>query len=75
MRVEREKNKYIHREREREREREIMGQALGTAPSKIGEVTLMCPIHGNLLVKGERLVRYEVNAVICDTMGLRSSIA
>ena len=34
------------------------------APPKIEEVTLMRPFHGNLFVKGERLVRLEVNAVM-----------
>ena len=35
-------------EGERERDGDYRGQALGVAPSKIGEVTLMRPIHGNL---------------------------
>ena len=37
---------------------------------KIVNVTLMRPIHGKPLVKGERLVRYEVYAVM--DMGLEA---
>ena len=45
---------------------EQVDAAIGGAqgPAKIVKVTLMRPFHGNLLVKGERLVRYEVNAVM-----------
>ena len=75
MRVEREKNKYIHRERERERERERdYGAGVGHCALKNWGSHIDASHSRQPLVKGERLVRYEVNAVIGETMGLSSSI-